>query len=201
MAEAGEILRVAVHYIQANAGDMLNVFTFQIASGNEDDSRVLDDFADWVENVWGVDWQDFATLQCELDRVEIDVLNTNGTVDRNIGSQGINIVGSNSGELAPAACAGYLKADTAIPKTRGSKYVPGLFEGILDTGELNAETLADLLLMLVTAFSVFEGTVSGMFYQPGVLSRTAVEFVPFEEAGYVTDIPAYQRRRKPNVGS
>jgi hypothetical protein len=36
---------------------------------------------------------------------------------------------------------------------------------------------------------------------PGVVSRVTQLFYEFTGSGYTTDIPAYQRRRKVNVGS
>jgi len=35
----------------------------------------------------------------------------------------------------------------------------------------------------------------------GLASKTLNQFVPFLSAGLIEDTPAYQRRRKPNVGS
>jgi hypothetical protein len=201
MAENGEILRVVLEYIIPGASQVLNVFNWLIDDGAPSDEDVLADFADWAENVWGVNWADVAQDVAELDNVSIDVVDVQGHVLRNLGAQGIGLAGSVGGEIGVAAASGFLKADTAVPKTRGSKYVPGLGEGNLLDGVLTAETLADLLLLLADFFTVYVGTASSARYQPGVVSRTAEAFEPFVEAGYVTSIPGYQRRRKPNSGS
>lgn len=201
MAESGELVRLVLEYLVPGTSAVMNVFMWLIEEGSPTDEELLDDFANWAENVWGVNWADFATAVAEIDLIDVDILNADGTVARNIGSQLIGLVGGVGGETTVAAAAGYIKADTALPKTRGSKYVPGLGEGSIADGFVSVETLSDLSLLLANYFDTYVGSESGARYAPGVLSRTLVEFVPFNGSGYVTDVPAYQRRRKPNVGA
>lgn len=201
MASNGEILRVVFNYLVPGASQVLNVFTWMIDTGNPTDTEVLDDMAEWAENVWGVNWADLAQSATELDLIDVDVVAADGTVVRNLGARAIGLVGLVGGETGVAAASGHIIADTVHPKTRGSKYIPGLGEGNLLNGVLTTESLVDLTLLLVDYVTDYRSETSDARYVPGVVARVLQEFVPFLEAGRVTDIPAYQRRRKPQVGS
>lgn len=201
MAEEGEILRVAVEYAIPTASQALNVFYFRIASGAGNDEETLDDMADWVENDWGAGWLDLAVAVAEILTVAVDVVDLAGLVVRNLGSAPIGLIGGVGGEGGVAAASAYIKADTEFPKTRGSKYIPGLGEGNIQDGLLTAESIADLVTLLLLYVNTFAGVTSSTLYEPGVPSRTMEAWVPFSGAGSFTDVPAYQRRRKPNVGS
>jgi len=201
MADFGEIVRLVVGYSLPTASEVLNIFLWQIVDNPSSDEDTFDDMEDWVVNDWGVNWADLASAVAEIITVAVDIVNLDGTVARNIGSSSVSVVGTVGGEAGAAAVSGYLKADTEIPKTRGSKYVPGIGEGVMTDGLLSVESLGDLALLLLDFFSTFVGGISSARYEPGVVSRPSETWVPFNGSGYVTDLPAYQRRRKPNVGS
>lgn len=201
MADFDEIMRVVLTYALPTASEVLNIFLFKLVDNPGSDEDTLDDFVDWTTNVWGPDWADLAASAASIIQVAVDVVNLDGTVARNIGSESLAIPGTVGGEIGVAAAAAYIKADTALPKTRGSKYIPGLGEGNIADGLLTVESLGDLALLIIDFFTVYLGAVSTARYEPGVVSRPTETWVPFEGNGYITDVPAYQRRRKPNVGS
>lgn len=199
--DTGDIVRVVLTYDQVNSSDAQNVFMFEAQSGENDDADILADWVYWAESVWGPDWVDFASQDVTLVQVDVDTLNVDGTVKANIGSATLAEQGSIAADPSGSANAGYILAATAVPKTRGSKYVPGPSE--LDTSDnlITGDALADLALLLLTLVSLYEGDTTGLQYLPGVLSRTLMRFEAFNETGYITDVPAYQRRRKRGVGS
>jgi len=201
MATNGEILRLVIEYGIPTASAALNVFNFLIEAGAASDEGTLEDMVDWTANVWGPDWQDLAQDVASIIGISVDVVNIAGEVVRNLGSNGITLPGLVGGEAGVAAAAGYIKADTEFPKTRGSKYIPGLGEGNLLDGLLTTESVADLVLLLADFVTPFIGSANDTDYMPGVVSRTLLQFVEFSGAGSTTDVPSYQRRRKPNVGS
>lgn len=201
MAANGELLRVVIEYLLPGASTALNVFNYLIDDGNPDDEDVLADFADWVENVWGTDWVDLAQDVASIVGVAIDVMELNGHVARNIGAATLAVPGGVGGEIGVAAASGYILANTEFPKSRGSKYIPGLGEGNLLDGVLTVESLGDLVLLLDEYLATVVGVTAGARYRPGVVRRLQEEFAPFILAGSVTNVPAYQRRRKPNSGS
>lgn len=201
MATNGELLRVVVEYLLPGASQALNIFNYLIDDGNPDDADVLADFLDWVENVWGVDWADLAQDVASIVGVTIDVVSAAGLVIRNIGGDSLAVPGGVGGEVGAAAISGYILAYTEFPKSRGSKYIPGLGEGNMTEGVLTTESLGDLVLLLDEYVATVVGVTAGARYTPGVVRRVQEEFAPFLIAGSVTNVPAYQRRRKPNSGS
>jgi hypothetical protein len=201
MADVGDIIRLVVEYSIPGASTVLNVFHWLIVDGNPDSPDVIDDFEDWVTNVWGVDWTDLAQSACSIIGLALDIVDVSGHVLENIGAETLAIAGGVGGEVGVAAASAFMKADTALPKTRGTKYIPGLGEGNLTDGLLTTETLGDVALLFLDYILLYIGAVSSARYVPGVVSRTEEAFVEFEGGGYFTDVPAYQRRRKPGVGS
>jgi len=201
MADNGEILRLVVEYGIPAASAVMNVFQWLIEDGATDDERTLDDMEDWTTNVWHPDWEGLAATVAEIIGIAVDVLNTDGTVARNIGTRTLALNGTVVSETGAPAVSAYIKADTALPKTRGSKYIPGLSEGDVNGGFLSVAVLGDVALLLLDYVTPYTGVSASTSYLPGVLSRTIDTFVEFSGSGSFTDVPAYQRRRKTNVGS
>lgn len=200
MADQGEIIRLALNYLHPNTSQAMNVFWFRVDDASIADAVLLGELADWADTVWGTLWDDRADSNATLTHIDADVINTDGTVARNLGSEAINRPGTVAGDLLPAAVAGLLFADTAIPKAVGKKYIPMLVENVSAEGQWDAATVTYLLGLLALWLSGIDPD-GGSFLTPGVLSRVLEAFVPFVAAGHTTDVPAYQRRRKPNVGS
>lgn len=197
----GDILRVALSYSGPASSIPQSVFWFQAAGGSSPNDRVMDDFESWAETDWGTDWADFASNQYNLDLVEVTKMNTDGTVSEVIGARSLDVPGTATSDPSAAFSAGYALARTDVPKTKGSKYVPGVPESGVTSNLITGDTLADLVLLLAVLLAVYNGSESGLQFLPGVLSRVLEDFVEFNDTGYVTDVPAAQRRRKPNVGS
>jgi hypothetical protein len=131
---------------------------------------------------------------------ELDIINPDGTVLRNLPSITSNLPGLTTSEAEPATLAGYIQGNTNTAKVRGRKYVPGIPEDSLDDGLLDAEILADLAVLLLAYLTDIPLGAGGDLVA-GVLSRVLESFIPFNGSGTTTDVPAIQRRRKPNVGS
>jgi len=197
MATVGEIVRVAIHYTGNNAGDVMNVFHFVLSAGTGTDVDLLDDLAVWVADEWGGRWELMASQGYTLESFEADIINPDGTVDRNIGGDVIDIPGTVSGDALPAQNAYWMMAYTAVPKARGSKYVPGTTETEVANGALTAGVLADLALLLAIYLTPYTGSFT---LTPGVLSRVLEAFVPFIASGLIETLTATQRRRKVGVG-
>lgn len=195
------IIRVTLSYQQANSSLPQTVFLFQNEDPIESDEDCVADFVDWVDTIWSPGWADFASSEVSIIHVGVDVLFPNGHVAYNVGASVLAIPGTVDGEPMTAATAGYLLGYTSKPKSRGSKYVPGAGKDGAADNKFQSVLLAALVQMLAAYLLEFVGAETAVGYLPGVLSRLTEEFVQFNGTGYVTDIPAYQRRRKPNVGS
>jgi hypothetical protein len=200
MADANDIIRLAVEYGLPAASQALNVFYLRILGGASD-SDVLDDLEEWVTNEWGANWQDLACSLSSIIGFAADVVDFEGHVLANIGSRTLALAGTVVTDPTSAGDAAYLKADTATPKTRGSKYIPGLAEDNVDVGILDATALGELAVLFADYFLPFVGLFSSVSYEPGVPSRVLLSWHPFTGGGSFTDIIAYQRRRKLGVGS
>lgn len=200
MAAIGEIVRLVVSYDGVAASVAQNVFIYLITEAIIDDEDLLDDMGTWVDTIWGTLWDNMAENSWNIFLSEVDILNNDGTVDRNIGENNHAIVGLDAAGAAPAGVAGYFQAATTRAKSLGKKYIPGFGEGAIHEGVFAAATLANLVLQF-QAYTADLQITGDTIYTPGVLSRVTSTFLPFTGSGYATDIPAYQRRRKPGVGS
>lgn len=200
MADTDDIIRVAIEYGLPAASQALNVLYFRLLDSISD-SDVMDDLDDWVANVWGADWAAFGASTASIIGFAVDVVDFEGHVLSNIGSNTLSIPGTVVTDPTSAGDAAYMNAGTATPKTRGSKYLPGLAEDNVDAGILDATILGELAIMLVDYLAGFLGSTSLAAYQAGVPSRTLLAWRPFNGSGTFTDIIAYQRRRKLGVGS
>lgn len=200
MAEVGDIVRVNIHHTLPNTSEAQNVFYWQIGGQSIDDEDMLDDILSWVTTFWASAWRDIAAPSASMDYFEADLVNVNGTVQQNLGVRQINIAGDAPGTTIAAAVSGYLMASTLLPKGRGSKYIPGLAETSTSEGEWSPATVLELGQMLLAYLATINAT-GGTQLVPGISSRTVQQFVPFLSQGLVETIPAYQRRRKPGVGS
>jgi hypothetical protein len=200
MATVGEIIRVALHYSAPNTSDALNVFWYQLSDNDESDEDILDDLDTYFTSGWGTVWDDLASADWTMDFIEVDVINTDGTVSRNIGQALTPVTGTRAEDMEPSAVCGLLVADTSDPTKRGRKYVPGAGEDNIADGLWQSTAVTTLLALLAAYILDIPVGVSGVL-TAGILSRVSSAFEGFVGSGQTTDVPAYQRRRKPNVGS
>lgn len=195
-----ENLRVVCRYSAPNSSEILNVHMYQYTGAGDTDADVLTACQTFFEDEWGPDWVSLASQELTFEEIELDVLKDNGEVKRNIGSAIIGLAGGDANDMMPSGVAALLSADTDLPKQRGRKYIAGLGDNGIVDGLIVAGKIATLVLLALEYLDDITGILAGTL-SPGVLSRTLTTFKPFIASGAVTDVPAYQRRRKPNVGS
>lgn len=195
-----EIARVVLSYTGLNASVAQTVHWYILTQQGEDDSDVLDRIEAWTTDDWAISWANQASDESQLTTMALDIVNTDGTVDRNIGDVVIARNGADSAEQVSAGVCGLLTAITGTPKVRGRKYIPFGNEGAIADGAWNVNGIAWLGNMAAD-YVVDLGGMTGGILESGVLSRVLEQFVIFQPVGATDTIPAYQRRRKPNVGS
>lgn len=200
MGTQGEIIRGVLSYSHPAGSVAQNVFTWELQDEDSTDANILDAIDDWVVNDWGPDWVQTANNDVLLYLLEVDVLNNDGTVKRNIGEEIQAKVGSIAGDVTAAAVSGFIQMSTERAKSFARKYTPGLSETHITDGRLDASALAVLVLLLADTTMNIPVTTSGIL-KAGVLSRVTNLFLETDGGGYATTVPAYQRRRKPGVGS
>lgn len=201
MISEGDIIKVILNYIYPGASEALNIFYWVYGGLDKEDAQVLDDLEEFYTDQWGAEWSDLADDNSELENMVVQVVGPDGAVLRDIGLVPLNISGDLiAGSVSPAAVAGYIQGDTAVPRVMGRKYVPAIREESLNQGEFDAAGLVTLGLMLLDYVTRLDPTSGGSFF-PGVVSAKEGDFVPFQTSGLIESIPAYQRRRKRGVGT
>ena len=200
MATQEEIIRAVVSYSHPAGSICQNVFTWELQDEDTADGVILTALDDWVEVDWGDLWAQVADSNALIYLTEVDVLNLDGTVKRNIGETLTVQAGQIVGEVLPAAVSGFFQGGTERPKSFLRKYVPAISETGSVEGILSAAYLGVLVQLLAEATTDVPVGVIGLLV-PGVLSRVTSTFQEATGGGYATDVPAYQRRRKPGVGS
>ncbi len=198
--DTGELVRIALSYSHPNGSVAQNVFVYRLITSDVTDQAVVDALDAWISADWGPDWQPLANTACQLFQADFDILNTNGTIDRNIGQEQYSIDGVFAGDADNPADSMYMQATTIFAKILGKKYVPFIDDNATLDGLVTAASLANLVLLFAEYIKPLAPAGGGTL-EPGVLSRAALAFRAFNGGGLVTDVPAYQRRRKPNVGS
>lgn len=196
----GEILRATVNYSMPGASAVQNVFFWQLGGAAISDTQAAGFVADWLELAWGARWEAMSSNDVELVDADLLILDSAGVTVRNLGTVAVNVVGDVTEDEETVASSYFMQADTAFPRTKGRKYVPGIPEGQVVDGLIIAGQLVNLALLLAEYVGVIPAGVTAVL-TPGVISRVTETFRPFLAAGSITDIPAYQRRRKPNVGA
>lgn len=198
--DIGEFARMALSYTHPNGSVGQNVFYWELQSATCTDEELADAVDDWITNDWGPEWTNIGMADATIIQADLDIVNGDGTVDRNIGTESYSIAGNSSAiGLAPGV-AGFIQATTDTAKTVGKKYVPYLGVASIDDGIWISATVSVLAQLFADYISPLVPAV-GAVLAAGVVSRVTETFHEFTGGGLITDIPAYQRRRKPNVGS
>lgn len=200
MADVGDIVRTVLTYSSPGASEQQNVFWHVIDEEGIGNPALLGEIADWAENIWGAIWAEIGSQDSTLVDCSVDLMNPDGTVKVNVGVAVIGLEGDETDTPTSAAVSAYLLAQTALPKSRGSKYVPAIAESQINQGIFTLSAIV-VMLSLAAVYVAPVTTVVGAVLRAGVLTRGTQVFNEFLFEASTTDVPAYQRRRKPNVGS
>lgn len=201
MASVGDIIKTTLFHSVPNSGEALLVFHHVVETADMFNNNLKAAVIDWVENDWGPDWADLGALVAEINRVLIQKVNTAGEILLEIADETVDVPGNVATPCDAAGVAGFMHASTAQPKVRGRKFIPGIADEKLSNGKLTATALAELAILATHYIEDIPEPVGGGQLGPGVRSNSLSAFVPFSGSVVITDIPAYQRRRKPGVGS
>lgn len=193
MASALDVIQLIVEgYILAQR--VLSVYEYIVTDATPDED-ILEDFADQITAGYTTPFM--AVMSDDLDFSSVYFKNmTSNTLMGQISWPGDQPSGTV--EPLPLGNSMLITAVTATPGTRGRKFLPGASEGNCNDTLWNTTTMNLLTTFGAWYIAPFIGVVSGSPYAPGVRDKNGI-FRVFTEA-LVSNIPAYQRRRKQGVG-
>lgn len=195
-----EIVRVVVSYSAPNASIAQNVFLYQLTGANAQEDALMTDVRDFFIAELLDHWASMAAETALAFLIEFDIITLFGLVDRNLGEFDLDVPGDMVSEPAAAAVSSYLQVTTERTRSVIKKYWPFISELTVAAGLLDANGIAAMALILLDMLDGIDITGGGHL-EPGIRSTVDDTWYPIIQAGYVTDVVAYQRRRKPGVGS
>jgi len=194
------ILRAAARFALHNASDIVNVYHFVMDSvGDVSEANVLADILAYVQGVMSNMTTQYSS-SLTLEDVEVWVRNT--TLDRwdYVGAIDGTWAGTGTADQSlPVGTCALATADTTDSHAKGRKYFPPPLETQSAGGLFASAFVAQLAAALSDWVSVFIGTYAE--WASGIWSEKDNNFKLFTGTGTTNNVPAYQRRRKPGVGS
>jgi len=196
----GAILRGTVTTQAVAASTLLNIFHWVLSTAAPlSEAFIMNLVTTWLTDdlipaiAGNLDNNTIARL------LNIDVVDNDGHVIAHVGQEGVTLPGTVGGENMPAGVAMYCQMGTNTPKVFGRKYIGGVAEGVIQDGYLTDAAVSRLATYTGVCLSrIADGAVH---LDPGVISAKEGRFVEFNNTGFAFNVPAYQRRRKPGVGS
>lgn len=197
----GDILKVVASMLWTDGNVCQNVYNAKItgAGGPWDDADIVDDAEAWLDNMYA---NMTTNVSDELDGNEVLVYKYDVSGDDwdEVGSQSWSWNPSNANEEFPRAVSGLVRLWTEDPDVQGKKYIPGLVETGATSGLWDSGIITALLALAADWYTPFTGGTSGATWTPGVWSVVLKVIKAAVDHFATTTIPAYQRRRKRNVG-
>ena len=198
---SGEILRVVASFLWTDGNVAQNVFNVVPTGGGSpwDDQDVVDDCQDWLDDMFANLSGDMSS---ELAGNEVIVYKYDAIDDDwdEVGSQAWTLTCTQGLDQLPRGVAGLVRLWTTDPDVQGKKYIPGLTEGAVTDGLIVSAIVTKLLDFAADWYLPFVGATSGATFTPGIWSVVGTVFKAAVNHIAASAIPAYQRRRKRNVG-
>lgn len=198
---AGDILRVVASQLWDDGNIVQNVFNCVVTGGGSpfDDSDIVDDCEDWLDNMYA----NLTTMiSDELSGNSVIVYKYDAVDDDwdEVGSQSWSWAPSNATDYVARGVAGLTRLWTSDPDVQGKKYIAGMVESSLTDGLIIVAALTQMLGFAADWYAPFVGATSGATFTPGIWSVAGTVFKAAVDHIAASGIPAYQRRRKRNVG-
>lgn len=197
----GDILRIVASMLWGDGNINQNVFNAKVTGGSSPyaDADILDDAEDWLDNM-------YANLTTQVsnnldgNEVVVYVYDNVGQDWDEVSSQAWGWLPTGSGDYLPRAVAALVRLWTTDADVQGKKYVPGMLESTLVSGLWNSTLITALLAFAADWYIPFVGSASGATFTPGIWSVANLVFKAGIDHVATSTIPAYQRRRKRNIG-
>lgn len=178
----------------------MNIFYFRADFTSEQtEADVLTAFTAWVEGVYNEVVNEISD-QVSLGDLTGYVYNTLLDQWDNIGSATPTKVGTEVTDMLPHGVAALVRAYSTNPRSIARKYIPGFGEDQQTDGTWVAGALTTLAAF-GDAWSTLTVLSAGNVLHPGVFDTTLKIVHILTGTEVVLVEPAYQRRRRPGVGS
>lgn len=196
------ILRIVASSLWDPDGEVAqNVFNAKVTGGGApwDDQDIVDDAEDWLDNMYLnlVADQTWHLLGNEVLVYKYDAV---GEDWDEVSSNTWSYTPTNTEDYTARGVAALVRLWTTDPDVQGKKYIPGMCEDNIADGLFDVAQLTTLLAFAADWYLPFVGAASGATFTPGIWSVVNTLFVAGVDHIAANAIPAYQRRRKQNVG-
>lgn len=197
----GTVLRVVASMLWSDGNVNQNVFNCVVTGGSPPytEQDVIDDMEDWLDDMYA---NIVGSCSDEIAGNSVTVYKYDA-IDEDwdeVGGQSWTWAPFSATDQLPRGVAGLINLWTTDPDVQGKKYIPGFTEGNNIDGLLSSGTITSLLAFALDWLTPFVGGASGGTFTPGIWSVVGLVFKAAIDHYSTSTIPAYQRRRKRNVG-
>lgn len=197
----GEILRIVASFLWTDGNVAQNVFNAVVTGGGApfDEVDILDDAEDWLDDMYANLAGNISILMPGNELLVYKYDSIDDDWDE-VGSQAWTFSPTQDTDELPRGVAALVRLWTTDPDVQGKKYIPGLTENTATDGLWVAGLVTNLLAFAADWYLPFVGAASGATFTPGIWSVVGTVFKAGIDHVATSTIPAYQRRRKRNVG-
>lgn len=196
----GSSLKAVVAVNMPDSVQALNIFyAAAVFQDEQTEQDVIDEIEVWVEDMYGEIAHDISE-ECSLGLITVYKHNAITNQWDNIGSAQPTVAFDELSEMLPHGVAALVRQYTTDPRTIGRKYIPGFGESQNEDGALSAAAIQTLGLFAAQWDNTREIS-GGNTLVPGVWKDQLKTIRQMSGSSVVLADFAYQRRRRPGVGS
>lgn len=196
-----EAIKVVQAFVLPETVEALNVYYFQTDfQEDQEEEDIVTTLATWIEVLYAeIETNISLEVAGGLMKVYRGVIGVPYEWDK-IGEASPVFDFALATDMLPHGCSALLRAYTTRGKTIGRKYIPGFAEGAQLDGTWVASAVTNLIAA-AAAWGTNAAVDGNNRLAPGVFSTTTELIHPMTDEFVVPVHPAYQRRRRPGVGS
>jgi hypothetical protein len=197
----GDVLRVVASMLWDDGNVNQNIFNAVLSGGGGPwtDTDIADDAEAWLDNMYA-NLVTFLSEDLAGNEVIVYKYDTVGNDWDEVQSQAWTFAPESVDHYLPRGVAALVRLWTIDPDVQGKKYIPGTVEASNIDGLYESGFLTALLAFAADWYTPFTGGTTGATWTPGIWSVLLSVFKAGIDHVAVSAIPAYQRRRKRNVG-
>ena len=198
----GTIIRIVASMLLPDSVIAQNVFYAVLTGGSGpwDEADIVLDAIDYMDIIYTI-WATLGSDQAEVDAIQVYEYDPIDDDWDEVGSGVLGLTGGVAADMLPHGVAAFTQARSSDPDVSASKYWPGATETAQVDGAWTGPTVTGLATLADAWVAGDVGGASAANFVAGVWSPTETNFFYFNANITVNATPAYQRRRKPGVGT